>query len=410
MPSLPKDHAAHATTPTLLCIASYEKGQSFLRAAAEEGARVLLLTAEKLRGADWPHDHIAALHTMADDAGPEQVLRAVEGIARHERLSRIVPLDEFDLEAAALAREELRLPGMGQTATRNFRDKLAMRDAAARAGIAVPAFTGVANDEALLAYMDRIPAPWLLKPRTSASAIGIQWIHTPDDLWRALDGLSDRRNHFLLERFVAGDVLHVDSVTWRGEVVRQSVQQYGATPISLMQGGGVFTTRTLHRDSDTAVALRALDTRVCAALGMRSGVTHTEFIRSREDGQLLFLETAARVGGAFIAEVVHFATGVDPWRDWARMEVAEARGSDYHPPELVRMYAGSVICLSRQQWPDLSGYTDPEVVMRIPKHHHAGLLVQSNSAERVESLLAEYRARFLQDFCASMPPPEKPTS
>ncbi len=39
-----------------LCIASYEKGQDFMRQCAEMGVKPTLLTVEKLRDAAWPHE------------------------------------------------------------------------------------------------------------------------------------------------------------------------------------------------------------------------------------------------------------------------------------------------------------------------------------------------------------------
>ena len=88
---------------------------------------------------------------------------------------------------------------------------------------------------------------------------------------------------------------------------------------------------------------------------MVSGVTHSEFIRSHADGQLLFLETAARVGGAYIAEVVEYANGVNPWVEWARLEYAAMMGREYALPKLRRGFAGSVICLARQGAPGNRG-------------------------------------------------------
>jgi len=71
-------------------------------------------------------------------------------------------------------------------------------------------------------------------------------------------------------------------------------------------------------------------------------------------------------------------------------------------------YAGSVICLARQETPDLSGYDAPEVVHRLTKHHHAGLIVRSAKAERVRELLEEYGEGFLRDYYARMDAPDKP--
>ncbi len=397
-------------TPTILCIASYEKGQAFLLEAAAQGARVLLLTAEKLRGGDWPFGSLAEVHAMPDEADPAEVLRRVQYIARHAHIDRVVPLDEFDLEAAALVREDMRLPGMGYTTTRHFRDKLAMRVAAQRAGIAVPEFVAVLNYDDLRSFLENVPGPWVLKPRTSASAIGIRRIETAAELWRALDELGDAQTGFLLERFLPGNVFHVDSIVWNRELMMQAVHQYGTAPMSLMQGGGVFTTRTVPRGSATSRELKQLDAVLLPALGMVSGVTHTEFIYSERDKRFYFLETAARVGGAYIAELVEYSTGVNPWIEWARIELAMLFDETYRLPERTDVYAGSIICLARQERPDLGAYTDPEIVFHIGKSHHAGLIVRSSSAERVRELTERYSERFSEDFYAMLPAPDKPTS
>ncbi len=399
-----------ASAGVLLCIASYEKGQAFLTAAADQGVQVILLTAQKHRDGLWPRERLFELHTMADDATPEDILRQVRLLARHHHIVRVVALDEFDLEAAALVREDLRLPGMGQTTTRHFRDKLAMRVAASRAGFAVPEFVSALNHQDLHHFMAETPGPWLLKPRTSASAIGIRTVRDQADLRSNLEELGDRTADFLMERFIPGDIFHVDSITWNRKVEVQAVHQYGAPPMALMQHGGVFTTRTVPRDSPRAHELSRLDDDLVPALGMVSGVTHSEWIYLEADQRFYFLETAARVGGAFIAELIEFSSGLNPWVEWARIECALMLRQGYAARVTAHDYAGSVICLARQQRPDLSAYTDPEVVWEMEKEHHAGLIVASTSAERVRELTEAYAARFAQDFCATLPPPDKPTS
>ena len=64
--------------------------------------------------------------------------------------------------------------------------------------------------------MERVPAPWVLKPRSEASAIGIKKMHAPDEVWRTLEQLGDRQSFYLLERFVPGDIFHVDSIVSEG--------------------------------------------------------------------------------------------------------------------------------------------------------------------------------------------------
>jgi biotin carboxylase len=394
----------------ILCISSYEKGQDFLRACAEAGVRTTLLTVDKLRHANWPHEALEELATMPEDLTSEQVLNTVSWMARGRRFDRVVALDEFDQEIAATIREHMRLPGMGVTTTAFYRDKLAMRTGARNAGFRVPEFCRVLNYDELRDYMARVPAPWLLKPRTSASALGIRKIHEPEQLWRTLDELGDRQSHFLLEHFLPGEIFHVDSIISEGKVVFSSVHKYGRPPMQVMHEGGVFTTRTVDRASSDSKELTALNAALAPGLGLERGVTHAEYIKAHADGQFYFLEIAARVGGAFIADLVEASTGVNLWREWARIEVANLRGEAYVLPAVSEEYAGSVLCLSRTAEPDTSAFNAPEIVHRMKKHHHAGLIVRSERPERVEQLLEDYSAQFAQMFLASMPPPEKPTA
>ncbi len=123
-----------------LCIASYEKGQDFLRQCAALGVKPTLLTVDKLRDADWPRDVLDDLATMPESLSREQILNTVSWMARGKRFDRIVALDEFDQETAALVREHMRLPGMNVSTANCYRDKLAMRTTARKAGFLVPEF------------------------------------------------------------------------------------------------------------------------------------------------------------------------------------------------------------------------------------------------------------------------------
>jgi hypothetical protein len=177
-----------------------------------------------------------------------------------------------------------------------------------------------------------------------------------------------------------------------------------------MHQGGVFSTHGLDRESSETLGLTGMHTHVIESLGLISGVTHTEFIKAHSDGSFYFLETAARVGGAHIAEVVEHASGLNPWVEWARIEVSALLHMEYALPKPKQRYAGSVICLARQEQPDTSAYNAPEVVYRLNRHHHAGLIICSDSPQRVETLVNNYSERFLQDFCAVVPAPDKPTA
>jgi biotin carboxylase len=392
------------TSERFLCLASFEKGHDFLRQCAEMGVKPTLLTLDSLRDAEWPRESLEELVTMPTGLTREQLLNTVSYMARGRRFDRIVALDEFDLEPAAQVREHMCIPGMGTTTSAFYRDKLAMRTGAKSFGFLVPEFCRVLNYDDLREYMDRVPPPWLLKPRSEASSVGIRKIEQPEQLWRALDELGDRQSHYLLEQFVPGDIYHVDSILGERKVLLSVVHQYGRPPMQVMHEGGVFTTRTVDRSSYDWHELTEMNASLAPSLGMVRGVTHAEYIRAHADGRYYFLEIAARVGGAFIADLVDVSTGVNLWREWAKLEVSHLRGKAYAPPTPRSDYAGSVLCLANTANPDTSAFNDPEIVLRIKKDHHAGLIVRSEDPARVQQLLEQYSAEFARLFLASMPP------
>jgi biotin carboxylase len=306
-----------------------------------------------------------------------------------------------------MLREYLWVPGMGETTGRGFRDKLAMRARARAAGLRCPDFVNVVNNAAIGEWTARVAAPWVLKPRSQAAAIGIRKIGSAAELWQTLDALGDDRPEYLLEQFIPGDVYHVDSLVFGRRVVFAAASRYGTPPMAVAHEGGIFVTRTLADRDAAAVALKTMNATLLDAFGMQRGVSHTEFIRAH-DGQIYFLETSARVGGAYIVDVVEAATGINLWREWAKIEIAGEHGQ-YAPPASRGEYAGIVLSLARQEWPDLQAYDDPEIVLRVNKRHHAGLIVASADPARIQQLVESYPPRFYTDFHASAPPPSRAT-
>lgn len=383
-----------------------------MRECRREGCQVVLVTKEKLMGEEWPRESLEEIISLPDDAPPEHYIHAVTQFARQKKIDRIVALEEFDIITTAHIREQLGITGMGLTKARLFRDKLAMRHAAHRAGIPVPDFVHVLNYQEIGEYMERVPPPWVMKPRLIASAIGISKLYDSEQVWRTIEALDSREKweeqspYFLLEKFVPGDVYHVDSLVDDGRVLFSGVNRYGRPPMNVAHEGGVFISQTVKYNSADERKLLQLNRKLVKSLGLLRGATHTEFIKSAETGGFYFLEIASRVGGAYLAETLEAASGINIWREWARIEVAAGREPIKIEP-LRKEYAGIALSLARQEYPDTGGFTDPEIFYRVKKEHHVGLIVRSPRMERVTELLNSYASRFIEDFSAVLPPQER---
>lgn len=402
----------------VLCLATYYKGERFMREAAAQGAQVYLLTVAKLLERAWPRDVLREVYAMRDGADLGETLRTVSYLSRSVRFNRIVPLDDFDVETAAALREHLRIPGMGDTTARHFRDKLAMRVKAQEAGIRVPDFVHILNYDAVREFMRRVPPPWMNKPRSEASATGITKVTSEEQLWRLVDKQGDRQSYFLLEQFLPGDVYHVDSIVSENELLFSEVHRCKTPPFEVAHGGGIFSTSTVPRGSEDEKALRELNARTLACMHLVRGVSHVEFIKSRADGKFYMLECAARVGGAHIAEMIEASTGLNLWAEWAKIEVAgsarqrDLEGGGKQPYTLSparKDYGGLIMTLVKEESPDTSAFDAPEVAYRAPEKNHVGVVVRSPSHARVEELLTDYLER-VRPMVATLPAREKPAN
>ncbi|HSE17954.1 MAG TPA: hypothetical protein VLB46_12940 [Pyrinomonadaceae bacterium] len=407
----------NSKTATILCIASFFKGNDFIRECKRRGAGVVLLTREKLLDAEWARDTLDDLIAIPGKTSVQSYLAAATYVARQRRVVRVVALEEYDIVTAAHIREHLCVPGMGATIARSFQDKLAMRCKANEVAIQQPACVPLINHDVLDEFMKQTSPPWMLKPRIGASSMGMKKLHDPEAVWRAIAELDtrepvhERSDFHLLEQFVPGDVYHVDSLIAGGKVLFASVERYGAPPFDVTHSGGVPFSYFVKYGSREERALFALNKKLLKGFGFQQGVTHAEFIRPAVSAQypnepFIFLEVAARVGGAYTADTIAAATGINLWTEWAGIELATPE-RPYTLPPVRKEYGGIALSLARQENPSTCSYNDPEIVYRVNKPWHVGLIVRSPDQGRVVSLLTEYAQRFREDFTAVVPVEER---
>lgn len=389
------------TAKTFVCVSNYFKGADFLIELKKLGNKVYLITSEKLRDKPWPTEYIDEIFYMEGqdtDWNLEHLLLGVGNLMKSNKIDAIVALDDFDVEKATYLRENLRIAGMGQTTGRYFRDKLAMRMRAKSCGISNPNFCSLFNDHDINTFADAISPPWVLKPRSEASASGIIKVFDKESLWIHINEMGNNRFKYLVEQFRPGDVYHCDSLILNGKILFSITSKYLTTPMEISQGGGIFRSANIPYNSEDDKAIKALNEQVIKGFGLKHGAAHSEYIKCNDDGNIYFLETSSRVGGAHLAEMIAGASDINLWKEWAAIENALVKETKYTLPKVKKGYAGIVLTLSKFQHPDLSSFSDPEVCFRVPLDYHAGLIVKSDSNERVLELLDDYANRLTADF------------
>lgn len=378
------------------------------------GNKIILVTSENLKEKNWPWHAIDEVFYMPEVKPSvwnlDHLIQGFSHLMQTRKVDAVIALDDYDVEKAALIRESFRIPGMGQTTHRYFRDKLAMRQKAKSSGINVPEFTAVFNNDEVNDFVEKVAAPWVLKPRSEASASGIKKLTSKDDLWEALNALGEERHLFLLESFKPGDVYHVDSLTFNKEIVFTSASKYLAPPMQVSHEGGVFRTKTLGRYSDEFKALDKANEKVLSSFGLMNGATHTEFIRSKEDGKYYFLETSSRVGGAHIPDLVEASSNINIWREWAKIEDALLRGKTYKISKPTGFYSGLIIALIKDKEANYTDFESEEVVKFLPLDYHVGIVYKSNDAEVVQEKLDQAADKIHAEMLNILPPKDKPTS
>lgn len=398
---------------TVVCISCYYKGYDFMDECKKLGNKVILITSENLKDKSWPWHAIDEIYYMPELAPSVWNLdHLVQGFAylmKNHQIDAVIALDDYDVEKAAMIRETYRIPGMGQTTQRYFRDKLAMRQQAKDCGISVPEFSSIFNDAKLHQFTQDVPAPWVLKPRSEASATGIKKINSADELWAAVEHLGNDRYKYLLESFKPGDVYHVDCLVYNKEIVFSCFSKYLAPPMKVSHEGGVFRTKTLDKKSEEVMGLEKINREVLDKFGIRNGATHSEYIRGT-DGQYYFLETSSRVGGAHIPDMVEAATGVNIWREWAKLENALLDGKKYTVEESRKLFAGLIVALAKEKHPDTSQLKNEDVEKFLSIDYHIGIVYKATTSEKVQQRLDEAAAIITEKILNILPPKDKPTS
>ncbi|WP_433631520.1 ATP-grasp domain-containing protein [Nocardia sp. CA-120079] len=239
-----------------------------------------------------------------------------ECAAREHRIGLVASSSEDDVLRSARLRDRLGLPGQTLESARAYRDKLIMKDTAARAGVEVPRLRAIDRPTDLIEFTEEVGLPVVVKPRRGSASIGVRILRDGPDVTAflksgELPAAPQCSGRWIAEEYIDGDFFHVDGVIADAAVAHCWPSQYNSGNAEAAQTASELSSVLLAPDDPRTVLLQRFAADVHRALPTPSFPTsfHLEaWIPAH--GRPVLCEVASRTGGAFIARTYREAFGV----------------------------------------------------------------------------------------------------
>ena len=248
----------------------------------------------------------------AYDALAEIAQLAVELRSTGVKIDRVLSLSEFSQFGAAYMATLL---GLGQPSIEKsvlMRDKRAMKERAAQAGITCARYVSLATTDiegSVRRVEEQLGFPVVVKPAAGMGSMATGMVHDVEELTAALrtastgGGITECTQFLIAEEPIDGDEYHVDAVWEGGQAQVFGISRYLRPRMLLESPGRDNGSILLPRDQESELyaEVEALHARINAAFEITDDITHLELFR-RSDGRLWFSEIATRFAGGAIPE------------------------------------------------------------------------------------------------------------
>ncbi|GAO12430.1 ATP-grasp domain-containing protein [Streptomyces lydicamycinicus] len=268
----------------------------------------------------WEAPEVAELAQYCADLGDTASVRAaVARICAEHRIERIFPLFESDVLPASRCRRDQGIPGLMPEEALNFRDKNVMHRRAEELGIRVARSERPDTIGTVARFAELVGYPVVIKPYAGSACIDTYRVDSREDLERVWLEMGDDRSEYRVEEFIRGTEFHVDSLLQNGEVVFEQLSQYSFSVLEYLdEPGGTISRKYGLSDGEQRVL--DLNAEVLRGFGLCTGVSHAEFFLL-DDGEVVFGEAGARVGGGPIAPAIEAGRGINLAGEWCRLEL-----------------------------------------------------------------------------------------
>lgn len=305
-----------------------EATNRFVMAAARlPGVRLGVITASPLEQLPPDLRHAIAAHwQVSDPLDPQQIADAVRGLsAQLGPIERLVGILEQLQVPLGQVRDALGIPGMGEAAARNVREKSRMKTVLAAAGLPCARHQLVTHTEQAIAFIEHVGFPVVAKPPDGAGAKATYRLDSRADFDSWLTAAQQVPSEdWLLEEFLVGREHSFDSVTIGGQTVFSSISDYRPPPLEVLRNPWMQWTVVLPRDisGPEYAQIHQVGPAALRVLGVDTAFSHMEWF-ARPDGSVAVSEVGARPPGAQISSMIGFSHDVDFFSLWGRLVILE---------------------------------------------------------------------------------------
>lgn len=287
--------------------------EEFLRDSGED--LILLTSKEKAEGFDeTDYAYIETFDNYRDNGCVE--LRAIE-LYEKFKYHTVLANTEADILRAARLRKRFNLKGQSISSAINYRDKVVMKTKALEHGIETPPFAKITCAFDLIEFIEENQYPVLLKPIDGAASQGMLVVQNEEDLKNIL--YQELPHNYKVEKFIQGDMCHVDGIIQNGEVQFIASSKYLNEPMNFLESGylGAYTL-----DPNNPLAQRLIDKtkKILDSFDTpQNTIFHAEWFHTPDD-KIIFCEIASRTAGGITVEMIEHSYNINLYQAYAQIQ------------------------------------------------------------------------------------------
>ena len=290
----------------------------FTRGLAVQGARVFGIGDQPERDLpDMVRQHLAGYVQASSLLDEAAVVKQVRQWKAAQPLKQVECLWEPGVILAARLREALGLPGQDVAQATLFRDKDAMKQAVAAAGIRTPKHRRATTAAECQWAAEQIGFPVIVKPIAGAGSADTFRVNSRLELDAVLARAGQMRE-LNVEEFIDAVEYTFDTICIDGKMAFWNICLYRPRPLTARQEEWISPQTVVLRDveADHLAGGREMGRAALKALGFKTGFTHMEWYRTAQ-GETIFGEIAARPPGARTVDAMNYASDIDLFTGWA---------------------------------------------------------------------------------------------